>query len=156
MIELAGDLFDPPLPVWGICIPTNGDVRRGLAVMGAGVALAARRRFPGIDSILGAHIQRKGNQLFPLTEAPDEIPRLGGVVVPYRIFAFPTKDHWREPSTLGRIRRSAEELFLLTPPDAVVALPRVGCGLGGLSWTDVKHILERALPGGSYVVLHPK
>ena len=66
------------------------------------------------------------------------------LVGPRRMLCFPTKDHWRQPSRLEWIQAGLGALL-----DAVVSLdlrsvavPALGCGLGGLSWAVVRPMLE--------------
>ena len=66
---------------------------------------------------------------------------------------FPSKEDWRNPSTLAIVEASAVALaqwcekFTQTNPDTpiTIAMPDVGCGLGGLKWEDVKPIIEKHL-----------
>lgn len=173
MRELEGDIFDPPTSTAAICIPTNGEVRARKAVMGAGVALAAKARWPGIEYVLGAKLTEHGNHVFQLTKYSMHpvghcavfLDRPGAVteesqVLPFHVVSFPTKHSWQRPSTQVLIRRSAVELRHLYPPDEhpssyrPVVLPRVGCGRGGLSWDLVRPILQEVLPEDRYMVLH--
>ena len=179
MREQAGDLFEllgrglcanvnrEPKPDGfdAICIPTNGIVLdSGAAVMGKGLALQAKERWPGIDFILGRSIQQVGNIVQVLTgdyggdprdrERHPGVPMLwderfggspdaDGTVVPWHIVAFPTKHHWRDPASLPLIQRSAERLVVVADRQKWrrVALPRPGCGAGGLAWPHVKPLL---------------
>lgn len=158
MREQRGDLFFPPRGTHAICIPTNGNVRAHRAVMGAGIAKEAKERFPGVELVLGPLIETRGNHLHLLTKLDAyACVVLEGAFVPYHLVAFPTKSNWKRPASLDLIRRSAEELRALFPPedaDRLIVLPRVGCGLGGLAWDTVRPILQETLPGGRYVVLH--
>lgn len=56
---------------------------------------------------------------------------------------FPTKFSWRDPSKLEYISQGLDDLraFLETKPNASVGIPALGCGLGGLDWTDVKPLM---------------
>jgi O-acetyl-ADP-ribose deacetylase (regulator of RNase III) len=80
--------------------------------------------------------------------------RLGEVLViptgtkdnPVYIVNFPTKYHWRDRSHLDSIETGLRSLI-----DAVkrlgitsIAVPALGCGLGGLDWSDVKPLIEEA------------
>jgi hypothetical protein len=65
--SLRGDLWnlaeeDAKIGAVAVCIPTNGDVNRwGQAVMGRGVAMQARERFPGIASVLAGYLASGNN-----------------------------------------------------------------------------------------------
>ena len=63
------------------------------------------------------------------------------------IINFPTKNHWRGQSQLGWIASGLaslpDVLFAIGVKD--LALPRLGCGEGGLNWKDVGPLVEREL-----------
>ncbi len=98
--------------------------------MGAGLARQAAQRYPNLPEVLGKCIANSGNHVHMLR---------------HDIVAFPTKTDWRDPADLVLIERSAEELLKLTNQQQfkLVALSRVGCGLGNLRWSQVKPVLER-------------
>lgn len=59
---------------------------------------------------------------------------------------FPTKDHWSKPSQLDWVRDGLEYVLAETRPDktgvpcwdvSTIAMPLLGCGLGGLHKKDV-------------------
>lgn len=56
---------------------------------------------------------------------------------------FPTKDDWRNPSTFEYIEAGLDSLVrcLDAFPSMAVAIPPLGCGLGGLSYTDILPII---------------
>lgn len=60
-----------------------------------------------------------------------------------RIIFVATKDDWREPSTYEIIEKCAKnlKLYLYGADLYSVAVPALGCGLGGLDWGKVKTIL---------------
>lgn len=61
------------------------------------------------------------------------------------IFNFPTKNHWRNPSNLVWIESAMHQLnFIVSrmPICEVIALPPLGCGLGGLEVDDVLTIVK--------------
>lgn len=116
--------------VW-VVVPTNGvTAPNGHAVMGKGVAKDAAARFRGLTRALGTQLLLNGNHVYPFPE--------------YRIFTFPTKNDWREPSSIELIRQSTEELSKLSF-GLLVALPHVGCGEGGLNWNSVYPVLSEIL-----------
>lgn len=70
--------------------------------------------------------------------------------------AAPTKDHWKDPSKIEwveicitgieqSVRWSIQHSIPCELP--AIALPRLGCGLGGLKWEDVKPLVEKHLGG---------
>lgn len=65
---------------------------------------------------------------------------------PRFIINFPTKKHWRQPSRLEYVQSGlnalADDLKRLGIQS--VAVPPLGCGLGGLSWTEVLPLIESA------------
>lgn len=108
-----------------------------VGVMGAGLALQFRQRFPG-------HFRAYGDlcsdgRLVPgspvLTRAEGEPP----------IILFPTKNHWREQSHLCDIEAGLLFLETALPRWHIlsVAIPALGCGLGGLNWSDVQPLIAR-------------
>lgn len=134
-----GNLWN--LPATHRVITTNGIIRNnGAAVMGKGIALQARTRYPGIDSELGRLVSRYGNHVFILSHG---------------LVSFPTKHHWKDPLDPRLIRRSASELgeTFCNNPEATVLLPPPGCGNGGLTWDVVKPILSPILDDRFTVVL---
>jgi len=120
------------------CVPTNGIVANGRLVMGAGLALQAKKRFPGIDLTLGKLVSEKGNHCHPIFGADGSFLRL---------VSFPTKNHWRNQPDPALIVRSARELAGLADANnwSRVVLPAVGCGLGGLSWESLYRLLADML-----------
>src|SRR5687768_14773862 len=66
---------------------------------------------------------------------------------PRYIINFPTRDHWRSRSRLPDIDAGLEDLRRVLSELEIesVALPPLGCGLGGLRWEDVRPRIERAL-----------
>ena len=146
MREQVVDLWEvhkSPLAVAGI--PTNGVTSSGRLVMGAGVALQARERFPGIDKRLGDKITSHDgeNKVFYLEDI--------------HVFTFPTKLDWDKPATKWLIDRSAHELRTLAVnhPDLTFYLPRPGCGLGRLDYRDVRPLLL-CLPDNVIVITNKK
>lgn len=139
MIEEYGDF-------WTIqgdlrCITTNGALRKnGNAIMGKGIALEARRRYPDLEIRLGKLVRMYGNHVFHLE---------GGLI------SFPTKHHWKQDGDIGLIKRSAQELVSLleSSPAKRVLLTRPGCGSGNLHWTGVKPIIQEILGDDKFIIV---
>jgi O-acetyl-ADP-ribose deacetylase (regulator of RNase III) len=64
------------------------------------------------------------------------------------VVCLPTKDHWRDPSKLEYIRWGMHFLLSNAFGEEVnkdtmqIAMPKLGCGLGGLNWKDVSGVLK--------------
>ncbi|KAG4086783.1 hypothetical protein H8356DRAFT_1086906 [Neocallimastix lanati (nom. inval.)] len=129
-----------------LCITTNGKVKKnGLAVMGAGIALHANKRFK-LDEILGKKLQKFGNHVFDL----------GIYGSGFHIASFPTKNHWRGKSSKKLIEQSAVELVELADKIGLteVYLPKPGCQNGHLNWEDVLQIIEKQLDDRFTVIIN--
>lgn len=113
-----------------------------VGVMGKGIALAFKNRFPTNFQVYAAACQRgevvTGRMFVTETQA---------LLGPRWIVNFPTKQHWRDPSRLEWVRDGLQDLrrFLLTADVPSVALPALGAGLGGLNWPAVRAEIEAAL-----------
>lgn len=131
MIETSGNIWDYA-ERGVIVITTNGSLTRdGRAILGRGVARQASMRISGIAEKLGWLIARHGNHVFDLGNG---------------LVSFPVEETaWSLPD-LHIIARSALELTVLADASGwrQVLVPRPGCG-GGLSWLEVKPVLEKVL-----------
>lgn len=143
MIELIGDVWNLEKDFDGICITTNGMIKKnGECVMGKGIAGQFKNRFPFAPKILGDKIIKNGNIFQPIIWNP---------TICY--FAFPTKHHWYENSDIELIKKSADSLnkVAIENPNKKYLLPRPGCSNGNLKWEDVKPIIN-FLPNNVYIV----
>lgn len=71
------------------------------------------------------------------------------------IINFPTKRHWRDKSRLVDIEAGLRDLVRTIKEKDIksVAIPPLGCGLGGLSWSqEVKPLIEGAFAELSEVI----
>ena len=115
--------------------------------MGAGVAKAAKLKFPGIDINLASWLDRHGN-------VPGRIYQIG---VEQYVVSFPTKDHWRYPSKLELIKQSAFRLkagWQKLGSQHTVYLPRPGCGLGGLQWNQVRKVISPYFEEPNFIITY--
>jgi len=71
----------------------------------------------------------------------------GFVTNPRYIINFPTKRHWRGRSRIEDIEAGLESLVAEIKRLGLrsIAIPPLGCGNGGLDWSDVRPRIERAL-----------
>jgi O-acetyl-ADP-ribose deacetylase (regulator of RNase III) len=61
------------------------------------------------------------------------------------VINFPTKDHWRDMSKLEWIVLGLGDLVRVVKEEGIMslALPQLGCGLGGLHWYQVRGEIKR-------------
>lgn len=148
MREAFGDLW--VLKGDLVCITTNGAVNKGgNNVMGAGCALEARTRYPGIERKIGTSLAT-GRLAFLYLGRCYDVFGMGR-----ELAAFPTKFHWKGKSDLALIEQSARELMEFLSGAKTfeqVLLPRPGCGLGGLNWNTVQPLLASILDDRVVVV----
>ncbi len=113
-----------------------------VGVMGKGIALMFKERFPeNFEAYRDACMAGKvvTGELF-ITRSPElEGPRW--------IVNFPTKEHWRSPTKMEWVERGLVKLreFIVAQGIHSIALPPLGCGNGGLLWSDVRPRIESAL-----------
>jgi hypothetical protein len=146
MLAITGDLWTVDAD-WRL-IPTNTVVRRdGRAVMGAGAALQAAQRYPALAADLGTAI--RALRWAPLARPVSHFPA-------YRLSCLPTKYDWRANSDFDLIRRGLLQFVDDLPTlhvSGAIALPMLGCGLGGLPVATVRPLLERLLDDRFVLVL---
>lgn len=110
-----------------------------VGVMGKGVALDFKKRFPANFSDYALRCERK--QVRPGKPYPFEDPS-GKLIV-----NFPTKNHWRSPARVADIETGLDHLVKHWEQWGVksLALPPLGCGNGGLEWAEVGPLIYRKL-----------
>ena len=110
-----------------------------VGVMGKGVALEFKKRFPAMFEDYFARCERKQVRL----GEPYLYRDLTGAMV----VNFPTKDHWRSPSRLADIESGLDYFVQHVSAWGItsVAFPPLGCGNGGLEWTEVGPLMYRKL-----------
>lgn len=121
-----------------------------VGVMGKGIALAFKQRFPANFQAYAAACQRGEVQIGRMF-----ITETQALLGPRWIVNFPTKQHWRDPSRLEWVVGGLQDLrrFLLEAGVQSVALPALGAGLGGLSWPVVRAEIDLALGDLNMAVL---
>lgn len=135
MKEITGDIWYYHSKGNWIVVTTNSTINtKGEVVMGKGLALEAKIKFPRLPKLLTNQFTTSRQRTCFWED--------------YRIITFPTKVNWYENSKLDIIESSCVELLdwlkdtTVTPP---IYLPRVGCGNGKLQWKDVQPLLEKYL-----------
>jgi O-acetyl-ADP-ribose deacetylase (regulator of RNase III) len=108
-------------------------------VMGKGIALAFKRRYPTMFADYLARCKDGHVQL-------GELYLYRGSAPPY-ILNFPTKNHWRSAAKLGDIVAGLAYLEAHYRAWGITSLaaPALGCGAGQLAWDDVGPLLQESL-----------
>lgn len=124
----AGDLFAEPVDAIVNTVNCVG-------VMGKGLALEFKRRYPGNFEAYRAACQ--AGQVRP---GRVFVYRASGIGMPRFIINFPTKTHWRGRSRLEWIDDGLADLSRVIREEGIrsIAVPALGCDLGGLDWQDVR------------------
>lgn len=115
-----------------------------MGVMGKGLALQFKNFSPEnfkAYKLICEGGKMKPGHLFVFTTYP--------LVNPTWIINFPTKRHWRDKSKLDDIRAGLADLVSVVRFHRIksIAIPALGCGLGGLEWVEVKRLIESSLHG---------
>jgi O-acetyl-ADP-ribose deacetylase (regulator of RNase III) len=143
-----GNLLDAPVEALVNAVNTVG-------VMGRGIALMFREAFPENFKAYETACKRGevvvGKMFMTENHAPTG---------PRYIINFPTKKHWVHPSRLEWIEEGLQDLVRVVRAEGIrsVAMPALGCGLGGLSWSAVRAAIEHALgalPQAEFMVYQP-
>ena len=113
-----------------------------VGIMGKGIALQFKQAHPDnyaqyVRACEAGEVQ-PGRML---------ITQTGSILPPHYIINFPTKRHWRGKSRLEDIDAGLEALKADIQRLGIrsIAIPPLGCGSGGLAWSDVRPRIEQAL-----------
>ncbi len=111
-----------------------------IGVMGRGLALAFKQSFPDVFAAYARACKAKQveiGKMFVVERA----------ATPRYVIHFPTKRHFRYPSKLEYIDAGLTDLVVTLRDRRIssVAIPALGCGLGGLAWDVVKSRIVRAM-----------
>jgi O-acetyl-ADP-ribose deacetylase (regulator of RNase III) len=128
----VGDIFASSAQTWVNTVNCVG-------IMGKGVAAGFKKRFPDMF--------REYAQLCGRAEVKLGRPYLWRSTVLPWVLNFPTKDDWRQNSSLEAIEAGLEYLREHYREWGItsLAVPPLGAGLGGLDWRVVGKILYRHL-----------
>jgi O-acetyl-ADP-ribose deacetylase (regulator of RNase III) len=112
-----------------------------VGVMGRGIALQFRKAFPENFKVYEAACKR--GDVRPGHMLVVELSLLTG---PRYIINFPTKRHWKGKSQMRDIDAGLPALIEEIRKRGIgsVAVPPLGCGLGGLDWSKVRPQIVRA------------
>ncbi|MBI2802211.1 MAG: macro domain-containing protein [Gammaproteobacteria bacterium] len=112
-----------------------------VGIMGKGIALQFKNKWP--DNFKAYEVACKKGEV---KLGHMWIFDAGGLVTPNYIINFPTKQHWRGKSEILSIRDGLSALVAQIKRLGIrsIAIPPLGCGNGGLQWTDVRPLIEAA------------
>lgn len=136
MIKLTkGDLLKADVEALVNTVNTEG-------FMGKGIALQFKRAFPDNYEKYAAACKQGRVKTGEMFVTP--VRRLDSGVK--YIINFPTKEKWRAKSKLEYIRSGLQALLQEVAGRGIksIAVPPLGCGLGGLPWATVKKLIEEA------------
>jgi O-acetyl-ADP-ribose deacetylase (regulator of RNase III) len=110
--------------------------------MGRGVALQFKKAWPENFTAYAAACRRREVQPGRMF-----VYETGRLTNPRYIINFPTKRHWRGKSRMEDIEAGLRSLAEEIQARGIrsIALPPLGCGLGGLHWPDVRRRIEETL-----------
>ena len=142
-----GDIFAQPTEA--IVNPVNC-----VGVMGRGLALQFKRRYP--DAFRAYRRACEASRLRPGRMFMFDT----GGARPRWIVHFPTKRHWSDRSAIGDIEAGLRDLAATITRHGIlsIAIPPLGCGLGGLDWCAVRPLVTACLAGtpATVIVLEPQ
>lgn len=109
-----------------------------VGVMGRGVALAMKTAFPEIMPAYQATCRSRTWSAFPYFHKLQSGPRAGTFVA-----MVATKRDWRDDSRLDDVAEQIDALYALCKQNGIasIAIPPLGCGLGGLDWAVVRPLI---------------
>jgi O-acetyl-ADP-ribose deacetylase (regulator of RNase III) len=110
-----------------------------VGVMSKGLAAQFKTKFPDVfrDYARACRAGAVQPGQMHVVETGESTPRF--------VINFPTKRHWREPSRIEDIQLGLRALRDEVNARRIrsVAVPALGCGLGGLAWDEVAPRIER-------------
>ena len=111
-----------------------------MGTSGKGLALEVKRRYPKSERIYQAICKSGEFDIGDILQVPTDDNKF--------ILFFPTKKHWKDPSEYEYIERGLDSLKYRCqdiPKNSIVAVPQLGCGLGGLKWDKVHDLIRQNL-----------
>ncbi|PKO22963.1 MAG: DUF4433 domain-containing protein [Chloroflexi bacterium HGW-Chloroflexi-1] len=149
---VEGDMFFSTMQTLTVSVNTVG-------IMGKGLASRAKYQFPDVyvvyqDACRSKKLQMGKPYLYmresfvdeQLADDPLSLPNLN---TNKWFLLFPTKRTWRENSDIAGIERGLQWLLDNYKAKGIesLAVPALGCGLGGLDWKDVGPLMCKYLSG---------
>ena len=139
LIELSGNLFDSTARAIGHGINVKG-------AMNAGIAAEFARIYPDMKKEYKALCAE--NKITPGTTWLWEDSKSDDIVLNIASQDKPGKFarlNWLKSG----VEDSIDQLQAIHPETRAIALPRIGCGIGGLDWLDVRGVLSDVASRGN-------
>lgn len=135
IIEQSGNLLEADVDALVNTVNTVG-------IMGKGIALQFRRAYPAMFKDYERAAKRGEIQLGSM-----HIWETGLIDGPRFVINFPTKGHWRSGSRVADIASGLDDLTTVIRDLGIesIALPPLGCGNGGLLWSEVEPLIREKL-----------
>ena len=132
-VDLTGNIFSSSAKAIVITVNCEG-------VMGAGIALDAKNRWPEIYDLYSKKCELNGFHVGEIMWA-DSMSK--------KVALFPSKKLWRAPSKLSYLEDGLDTLRNDIDQKSItsIALPQLGCSNGGLTWSEVKPLIVEKLSG---------
>lgn len=104
-------------------------------VMGKGIALQFKKAYPAMYEAY-----RKAAKAGEVRLGHMHVWPTGQMTGPKYVINFPTKGHWKSRSKIGDIESGLVDLINVIEQLGIesIAVPPLGCGNGGLRWSDVE------------------
>lgn len=127
-----------------------------VGIMGKGIALQFKKAYP--DNF---EAYRKACEARAVKPGSMFIFEIESMINPRYIINFPTKRHWKEKSQIEDIEAGLKSLVEEVQKRNIssIAVPPLGCGLGGLKWSIVRPLIEKAftkLPAVHVILFEPE
>ena len=112
-----------------------------VGVMGKGIALQFKKAFP--DNFAE---YAKACKLGIVVPGTMFVTKTADLIDPKYIINFPTKKHWRGKSQVEYVQDGLKDLIKVVKDKKIksIAIPPLGCGLGGLPWEQVHRLIVEA------------
>lgn len=112
-----------------------------VGVMGKGIALQFKQAFPEVF-----REYEKACKKNRVKTGEMHVVDMNALVSPKYVINFPTKQHWKEKSKMSYIVEGLKDLVRIVRELNIqsIAIPPLGCGNGGLEWSEVKPLIEKA------------
>ncbi len=128
-----------------------------VGIMGKGIALQFKKAFPEAYFKDYQDACKRGD----LQPGKIQVWETGTLLNPKYIINFPTKKHWKGSSKYEYIESGLQALVDVIKERNIrsIAIPPLGSGLGGLQWTRVREMIEKAfvaLPDVELLLFEPE